>query len=201
MGFDGTRVDPLGVIDLSVTVVKRTLKENFILTEIHPFYNLIMGRGWIHQMRGVPSTFHQVMRCLSPDGKEVINLWGDQVAAKECYMLTQVEVKEEEEIAKPTEKTLEAVKVILGDPQKVTYLGSSSTFEENEALINVIWSNAYAFAWDHSDMVGIDPSVSCHSLKVDPEFKPVRQKHRRFAPECNHIIAEEVSKLLQASFI
>ncbi|XP_059638303.1 uncharacterized protein LOC132280180 [Cornus florida] len=44
MGFDGTRVDPLGVIDLSVTAAKRTLKENFILTEIHPSYNLIMGR-------------------------------------------------------------------------------------------------------------------------------------------------------------
>ncbi|XP_059664111.1 uncharacterized protein LOC132309867 [Cornus florida] len=89
IGFYGTRVDPLGVIDLSVTAAKRTLKENFVLTEIHPSYNLIMGRGWIHRMRGVPSTLHQVMRCLSPDGKEVIILWGDQVAAKECYMLTQ----------------------------------------------------------------------------------------------------------------
>ncbi|XP_059654974.1 uncharacterized protein LOC132301764 [Cornus florida] len=48
MGFDGTKVDPLGVIDLSMTTAKRTLKENFVLTEIHPSYNLIMGRGWIH---------------------------------------------------------------------------------------------------------------------------------------------------------
>ncbi|XP_059670942.1 uncharacterized protein LOC132316486 [Cornus florida] len=74
MGFDGTRVDPLGVIDLSVTAAKRTLKENFVLIEIHLSYNLIMGRGWIHRMRGVSSTLHQVMRYLSPDGKEVINL-------------------------------------------------------------------------------------------------------------------------------
>ncbi|XP_059635808.1 uncharacterized protein LOC132277990 [Cornus florida] len=92
-GFDGTRVDPLRVIDLSVTTVKRTLKKNFVLTEIHPSYNLIMGRGWIHRMKGVPSTAHQVMRCLSLDGKDVINLWGDQVVAKECYMLTQTEAK------------------------------------------------------------------------------------------------------------
>ncbi|XP_059669360.1 uncharacterized protein LOC132314520 [Cornus florida] len=88
MGFDSTKVDPLGVIDLSVTAAKGTLKENFILTEIHPSYNLIMGRGWIHRMNGVPSTLHQVMRCLSPDGKKVIDLRGDQVAAKKCYMLT-----------------------------------------------------------------------------------------------------------------
>ncbi|XP_059626963.1 uncharacterized protein LOC132269725 [Cornus florida] len=147
MGFDGTRVDPFGVIDLSVIATKRTLKENF-----------------------------------SPLPK-------------------YLKVEEEEEIAKPTEETLEAVEVFLGDPQKVTYLGSSSTFEEKEALIDVIRSNADAFTWDHLDMVGIDPLVSCHSLKVDPEFKPIKQKHRRFAPERNHIIAEEVSKLLQAGFI
>ncbi|XP_059658636.1 uncharacterized protein LOC132304958 [Cornus florida] len=48
MGFSGTKVDPVGVIDLSVTAAKRTLKENFVLTEIHLSYNLIMGRGWIH---------------------------------------------------------------------------------------------------------------------------------------------------------
>ncbi|XP_059654596.1 uncharacterized protein LOC132301355 [Cornus florida] len=48
MGFDGTKVDHLGVIDLSVTVAKWTLKKNFILTEIHHSYNLIMERGWIH---------------------------------------------------------------------------------------------------------------------------------------------------------
>ncbi|XP_059670776.1 uncharacterized protein LOC132316286 [Cornus florida] len=93
MGFEGIRVDPLGVIDLSVTAAKRTLKENFVLIEIHLSYNLIMGKDWIHRMRGVPFTLHQVMRCLSSDGKEVINLWGDQVAVKECYMLTQVEAK------------------------------------------------------------------------------------------------------------
>ncbi|XP_059636245.1 uncharacterized protein LOC132278475 [Cornus florida] len=93
MGFDGIKVDPFGVIVLFITAVKRTLKENFVLTEIHPSYNLIMGRGWIHRMNGVPSTLHQVMRCLSSDGKDVINLWGDQVAAKECYMLTQAEAK------------------------------------------------------------------------------------------------------------
>ncbi|XP_059627316.1 uncharacterized protein LOC132270128 [Cornus florida] len=70
MGFDGPKVDPIRIIDLSVTVVKRTLKKNFVLTEIHHSYNLIMERGWIHQINGVPSTLHQVMRCLSPDGKK-----------------------------------------------------------------------------------------------------------------------------------
>ncbi|XP_059668801.1 uncharacterized protein LOC132313880 [Cornus florida] len=70
MGFNSTKVDHLEVIDLTVTVAKRTLKEDFVLTEIHPSYNLIIGRGWIHRINGVPSTLHQVMRCLSPNGRE-----------------------------------------------------------------------------------------------------------------------------------
>ncbi|XP_059669223.1 uncharacterized protein LOC132314365 [Cornus florida] len=56
MGFDGIKVDLIGIVDLSVITAKRTLKENFVLPKIHPSYNLIMGRGWIHQMNGVPFT-------------------------------------------------------------------------------------------------------------------------------------------------
>ncbi|XP_059627286.1 uncharacterized protein LOC132270098 [Cornus florida] len=93
LGFDGTKVYPIRVIDLSVTVAKKILKKNAVLIEIHPSYNLIMGRGWIYRMNRVSSTLHQMMRYLSPDEKEVSNLWGDQAEAKECYMVTQKEAQ------------------------------------------------------------------------------------------------------------
>ncbi|XP_059658732.1 uncharacterized protein LOC132305062 [Cornus florida] len=189
MGFDSIKVDPLGVIHLSVTAAKRTLKENFVLTEIHLSYILIMGRGWIHRMNVVPSTLHQVMRCLSLDVQSPLPK----------YLKSKDE--DEAEATKPTEESLKAVEVILSNPHKVTYIGSSPTTEEKEALINVIRWNADTFAWDHSNMVGINPSFSCHSLKVDPTFKPVKQRLGRFTPERNQIIAEEVNKLLQAGFI
>ncbi|XP_059669080.1 uncharacterized protein LOC132314206 [Cornus florida] len=44
--------------------------------------------GWIHKVQGVPSTLHQVMRCLSSDGSKVIDIHGDQVSANECYSVT-----------------------------------------------------------------------------------------------------------------
>jgi hypothetical protein len=50
-------------------------------------------------------------------------------------------------------------------------------------------------------MPGIDPSVIVHRLNVDPNFRPIRQKRRTFAPERNQAVAEEVSKLLAAGFI
>ncbi|XP_059638116.1 uncharacterized protein LOC132280026 [Cornus florida] len=122
MGFDGPKVDPIGIIDLLVTAAKSLLKENFVLIDIHPSYNLIMGRGWIHRMNGVPSTLYQVMRCLSPYGKEVINLWGDQVAAKECYMFTLKEAKKGVKIFKsdttPEESHLYGYKALCPSIQK-----------------------------------------------------------------------------------
>ncbi|XP_059627573.1 uncharacterized protein LOC132270409 [Cornus florida] len=41
--FDGRRVEPIGVITLSITTAKRTLKENFVIVDFHPTYNLLTG--------------------------------------------------------------------------------------------------------------------------------------------------------------
>ncbi|XP_059629541.1 uncharacterized protein LOC132272400 [Cornus florida] len=88
LGFDGKRVEPSGMVELTVQAAERVLIESFVVVEIHPSYNLLMGRGWIHRVQGVPSTLHQVMRCLGPDGTKVIDIHRDQVAAKECYSMT-----------------------------------------------------------------------------------------------------------------
>jgi len=57
------------------------------------------------------------------------------------------------------------------------------------------------FAWEHSEMPGIDPSVIEHQLNVDRNCRPVKQRRRPFAPEHNRAIANEVRKLLEAGFI
>ncbi|XP_059635687.1 uncharacterized protein LOC132277862 [Cornus florida] len=67
LGFDGKWVDPIGMVEVTVQATERVLTESFVVIEIHPSYNLLMGRGWIHRVQGVPSTLHQVMRCLGPD--------------------------------------------------------------------------------------------------------------------------------------
>ncbi|XP_059639109.1 uncharacterized protein LOC132281424 [Cornus florida] len=67
LGFNGKRVEPIDTVELLVRAAKRKLIESFVVVEIHPSYNLLMGRGWIHRVQGVPSTLHQVMRCLSPN--------------------------------------------------------------------------------------------------------------------------------------
>ena len=50
-------------------------------------------------------------------------------------------------------------------------------------------------------MSGIDPEIIMHQLQVDPSHQPIRQKRRKFAPERDIIINEEVKNLLEVGFI
>jgi hypothetical protein len=57
------------------------------------------------------------------------------------------------------------------------------------------------FAWQISDMHGILREVIEHKLGIDPAFKPIKQKERRYTPERRETIQLEVNKLLETGFI
>jgi hypothetical protein len=50
-------------------------------------------------------------------------------------------------------------------------------------------------------MSGILRKVIEHKLGIDPSYKPVKQKERRYTPERHKTILQEVNKLLEAGFI
>ena len=68
-------------------------------------------------------------------------------------------------------------------------------------MIAFLRSNLDIFAWQHSDMVGIDPNVICHRLNIDTTKRPVRKKRRAMDPERYVALKEEVDKLLEIGFI
>ena len=47
-------------------------------------------------------------------------------------------------------------------------------------------------------MMGIDSEVMMHQLQVDPDYPPVKQKKRKFAPEKNKVINK---KLIDIGYI
>ena len=57
------------------------------------------------------------------------------------------------------------------------------------------------FAWDYSEMLGIDPELMAHTLNVDLKAKPVAQPARIFHTEIEGQIVKEVQKLLAVGFI
>ncbi|XP_070054366.1 uncharacterized protein [Nicotiana tomentosiformis] len=49
-------------------------------------YNIILGRPWLHEMKAIPSTYHQLLKFPTPEGmKQII---GDQPTAREMNAIS-----------------------------------------------------------------------------------------------------------------
>ena len=106
----------------------------------------------------------------------------------------------EEEPEKPAQD-LEDVKLVEGEPTKVTKVRGRLDSTLKRKIVEFLKQNLDIFAWTHEDMLGIDNKVIEHQLYVNPTKKPVQQKQRVFAPERNKAVMEEVEKLLTVGFI
>ena len=69
------------------------------------------------------------------------------------------------------------------DPSRTVLVGNLLLEEEKQEQIGFLKQNLDVFAWTHKDMVGVDPSNLVQCLNVKTTAKPVKQKHRHFAPE------------------
>ena len=97
----------------------------------------------------------------------------------------------------------ELVEINLGteeDPRP-TYVSASLTYEEREMYRAFLMEYRDCFAWSYKEMPGLDPQVATHKLAIDPQFRPVKQLPRRFRPELQDQIVDEVDKLIAAGFI
>ncbi|GMP73163.1 hypothetical protein CsSME_00030995 [Camellia sinensis var. sinensis] len=84
VGFNGTPTWPLGITSLEVQADTRKVITEFTVIDTPSPYNIILGRPWLHAMRAVPSTLHQLLRFPTEHGIEVVR--GDQLQAKNCSM-------------------------------------------------------------------------------------------------------------------
>ena len=88
VGFEGTRVLPLGAITLSVVVgdyPQQIAKDmTFLVVDCSSAYNAILGRPTLNSWKAVTSTYHLMIKF--PTDYGVGELQGDQVAARECYV-------------------------------------------------------------------------------------------------------------------
>ncbi|XP_022880877.1 uncharacterized protein LOC111398174 [Olea europaea var. sylvestris] len=96
---------------------------------------------------------------------------------------------------------LESFSVDPRDPSKLLKVGKGLSSTVKEKLKDFLSRNLDIFAWRHEDMVGIDPKVSCHHLKIDPKVASHRQKKRALNLEKYEALKEKVQKLIQNGFI
>jgi hypothetical protein len=85
--------------------------------------------------------------------------------------------------------------------EKYFLLGTSLPAEQRDSLITLLLEYVDEFAWSPYEAPGLDPTFACHSLNVNPQFRPVVQKGRRISPLHEEAVCEEVSRLIEAGAI
>ncbi|KAK0575202.1 hypothetical protein LWI29_035397 [Acer saccharum] len=64
-GFSGEQKSTLGEIVLPVYAEGVNLYINFLVLDCQSPYNAILGRPWIHELKAIPSTYHQLIKFLT----------------------------------------------------------------------------------------------------------------------------------------
>lgn len=97
------------------------------------------------------------------------------------------------------EEKLEEIDLGL-DPQKSRPISISLKLLEEEKieLIMLLKEFRDVFAWDYSDMPGLDPGLVVRTLNVDLGAKPMAQLAKVLHKEIEKQIVKEVQKLLVA---
>ena len=89
VGFGGMKVQPVGTISLLVVVgaypQQVTRNVNFLVVDCSSSYNAIIGRPTLNSWKAVTSTYHLSVKF--PTEYEVGEVQGDQLAARECYLV------------------------------------------------------------------------------------------------------------------
>ncbi|XP_026459486.1 uncharacterized protein LOC113360163 [Papaver somniferum] len=84
-GFTGSSTRPRGEVTLEIRVGKILTLTAFCVVDVLSPYTAIVGRSWVHGIKGVASTYHQRLRFPTPDG--VAEIIGDSGEAKYCYKM------------------------------------------------------------------------------------------------------------------
>ncbi|XP_074301182.1 uncharacterized protein LOC141632541 [Silene latifolia] len=83
VGFSGETKHSLGEIIIPTYAGGVNKQVRYLVIDGPSTYNVILGRPCIHEMKAIPSTYHQCLKFPTPWGVQEIR--GDQEEAKDCY--------------------------------------------------------------------------------------------------------------------
>ncbi|XP_058208180.1 uncharacterized protein LOC131321193 [Rhododendron vialii] len=195
VGFGVGAVWPLGKVTLPVRVGTVVLRTDFLVVDVPSSYNAIIGRAWLHKMRAISSTYHQMVRFPGSNGIERIR--GNQRVAHQCLisiikkapkakMVQAVEVPKQPTIedvrGNPAEKVvdegLKKIQINKIDPKRYFLIGENLSKKEEEELIGFLKEHVDMFAWVPEEMPGVDANhIDAIIKEVDRllEAKAIRE--------------------------
>eukprot|EP00253_Pinus_taeda_P026709 PITA_26709 len=86
-------------------------------------------------------------------------------------------------------------------PSKTLNINKNLEKSQQEELTKILQKHSTAFAWEYTDMKGIDPKTCIHHIYIEENSRPIRQPQRRMNPNLREIVKKELQKLLNVNFI
>jgi len=87
-----------------------------------------------------------------------------------------------------------------GDRPRPTFISAKLDSECKQQLTDLLKENKDCFAWDYTEMRGLDQSIVEHRLPIKSGFWPHQQPARRCNPNILPDIKAEITKLIEAKF-
>ena len=78
------------------------------------------------------------------------------------------------------EEEVEIINIGTAKEIKQVRISAKLPPQAREEFIAFLTEYADVFAWSYDDMVGLDVEIVVHTLPLDPDVKPVKQKLRRW---------------------
>jgi hypothetical protein len=85
-------------------------------------------------------------------------------------------------------------------PPKMLNINNALTKQQKSFHI-VLQAHAATFAWDYSDMKGIDPKLCIHKIYINEGCRTIRLPQRHMNLALREIVKDELKNLLNARFV
>ena len=96
---------------------------------------------------------------------------------------------------------LEEVDIGPGDKPRPTFISKKLDPNLREPMIALLREYQDCFAWDYTEMPGLDRGIVEHRLPLKKGFRPFQQRARQMKAEVLEEVKKEVQKMLDAGFI
>jgi hypothetical protein len=96
---------------------------------------------------------------------------------------------------------LEEVDIGPGDKPRPTFVSKKLELSLRESMIALLKEYSDCFAWDYTEMPGLDRSIVEHRLPLKKGFRPFQQRACQMRTEVLEEVKKEIEKMLEVGFI
>jgi hypothetical protein len=96
---------------------------------------------------------------------------------------------------------LEEIEIGPGDKPQPTFISKKLDPSLRESMIASLKDHSNCFAWDYTEMLGLDRSIVEHWLPLKKGFRPFQQWAREMRTKVLEEVKKEIEKMLEAGFI